>query len=85
MKVDEIAYNNSLANDPTAIGVSVSIKRGTQEFESFFITDTVMEEFGRVAGTMLSSLSMLEDDGVKAVPEQEIAAIRKVWRGLVHG
>lgn len=86
MKVDEITYNNSLANDPTAIGVSVSITRGNQTFESFFIADTITEEFGRVAGTMLSSLSMLKNaDDTKAIPEQELDGIMKKWRGLVHG
>lgn len=86
MKVDEITYNNSLANDETAIGVSVSIKRGTQEYEEFFVVDTIGEEFGRVAGTMLSALTMLKNaDDTPAIPEAELAAIKKIWRGMVHG
>lgn len=86
MKVDKIAYDNSLANDPTAIGVSITITRGTQSFENFFITDNVPEEFGRVAGSMLSALSLLTNaDNTKAVPEEEMESIKKIWRGLVHG
>ena len=86
MKVDEQEFINSLANDETAIGVTVSISRGAQDFDAFFVTDNISEEFGRVAGTMLSALSMLKNaDGSPAIDPLELEALKKVWRGLVHG
>ena len=86
MKVDEITYNNSLANDETAIGVSVTITRGEQTFDAYFIAGDVVEEFGRVAGTMLSAMSLLQnEDGTKAVNVDDINNLKKTWRGLVHG
>lgn len=68
MKVEAPEYANALANDPTAVGVYVSISRGGQELEAYFITDDVGEEFGRVSGTMLNALSILEDAEVPEVP-----------------
>lgn len=84
-------FSNSLAHDPDAIGIYVSVQKGAHEQEQYFVADDCCEEVGRVLGTLINMVSIAGSDvsakdAAKArAASPDVLSMKKKWREVIRG